>query len=105
MASILVIGPHPDDQELGMGGTIIRLAQQGHKVHIVELHNGEPPPPGAVETRAREPGAARRRAVGARRGGEGRRRPRRSWAWSGPFSGLRTAGWSAMTRAATTSRH
>ena len=23
MASVLVIGPHPDDQELGMGGTVI----------------------------------------------------------------------------------
>ena len=30
MASILVVGPHPDDQELGMGGTIARLAAQGH---------------------------------------------------------------------------
>ncbi|MFN9993932.1 MAG: PIG-L deacetylase family protein, partial [Phycisphaerales bacterium] len=30
MASILVIGPHPDDQEIGMGGTIALLASQGH---------------------------------------------------------------------------
>ena len=44
MASFLVIGPHPDDQELGMGGTIIRLVQQGHKVHIVDMTNGEPTP-------------------------------------------------------------
>src|SRR3954465_7927773 len=54
MASILVIGPHPDDQELGMGGTIIRLAGQGHKVHLVDMTNGEPTPFGSVETRARE---------------------------------------------------
>jgi len=54
MASFLVIGPHPDDQELGMGGTIARLAQQGHKVHIVDMTNGEPTPHGSVETRARE---------------------------------------------------
>ena len=25
MANILVIGPHPDDQELGMGGAIAKL--------------------------------------------------------------------------------
>ena len=54
MASFLVIGPHPDDQELGMGGTIIRLVQQGHTVHIVDMTNGEPTPNGSVETRARE---------------------------------------------------
>ncbi len=58
MASIVVIGPHPDDQELGMGGTIIRLASQGHRVHIVDMTNGEPTPFGSVETRARESAAA-----------------------------------------------
>src|SRR3954469_18915375 len=58
MASILIIGPHPDDQELGMGGTIIRLAAQGHKVHIVDMTNGEPTPRGSVETRAKESAAA-----------------------------------------------
>jgi N-acetylglucosamine malate deacetylase 1 len=54
MASILVIGPHPDDQELGMGGTIARLAAQGHKVHLIDATNGEPTPFGSVETRAKE---------------------------------------------------
>src|SRR5262245_41518647 len=54
MATFLVIGPHPDDQELGMGGTIARLVQQGHAVHIVDMTNGEPTPHGSVETRARE---------------------------------------------------
>ena len=58
MASFLVIGPHPDDQELGMGGTIARLAQQGHKVHLIDMTNGEPTPFGSVETRARESAAA-----------------------------------------------
>ena len=58
MASILVFGPHPDDQELGMGGTIIKLARQGHKVHIVDMTNGEPTPLGSVETRAKEAAAA-----------------------------------------------
>jgi bacillithiol biosynthesis deacetylase BshB1 len=60
MASILVIGPHPDDQELGMGGTIARLASQGHKVHLVDMTNGEPTPHGSVEARAAEAAAAAR---------------------------------------------
>src|SRR5436190_574183 len=52
--SILVIGPHPDDQELGMGGTILKLARQGHHVHLVDMTNGEPTPHGSPEIRARE---------------------------------------------------
>jgi N-acetylglucosamine malate deacetylase 1 len=58
MASILVFGPHPDDQELGMGGTIAKLVRQGHRVHLVDMTNGEPTPFGSVETRAREAAAA-----------------------------------------------
>ena len=51
MASILVIGPHPDDQELGMGGSIAKLAAQGHRVHLLDMTNGEPTPLGSVERR------------------------------------------------------
>jgi bacillithiol biosynthesis deacetylase BshB1 len=58
MASMLIIGPHPDDQELGMGGTIARLAGQGHKVHLVDMTSGEPTPLGSVEIRQRESAAA-----------------------------------------------
>jgi N-acetylglucosamine malate deacetylase 1 len=54
MASIVVVGPHPDDQELGMGGSIARLTTQGHTVHLIDMTNGEPTPFGSVETRARE---------------------------------------------------
>ena len=54
MASIVVVGPHPDDQELGMGGTIARLARQGHTVHLIDMTNGEPTPHGSVEIRAKE---------------------------------------------------
>src|SRR5436305_3406826 len=60
MSSILVFGPHPDDQELGMGGTIAKLRRQGHKVHLVDMTNGEPTPYGSVETRAREAAEAAR---------------------------------------------
>lgn len=58
MASFLVIGPHPDDQELGMGGTIARLAQQGHTIHLIDMTNGEPTPHGTVEKRAGEAASA-----------------------------------------------
>lgn len=54
MSSYLVVGPHPDDQELGMGGTIALLAQKGHKVHLLDITNGEPTPHGSPEIRARE---------------------------------------------------
>ena len=52
--NILIVGPHPDDQELGMGGTIARLAGQGHRIVLVDMTNGEPTPHGTVETRAME---------------------------------------------------
>jgi bacillithiol biosynthesis deacetylase BshB1 len=60
MASILVIGPHPDDEELGMGGTIALLASQGHRVHLLDMTNGEPTPRGSPEVRAREAQTAAR---------------------------------------------
>ncbi|MFT3789079.1 MAG: bacillithiol biosynthesis deacetylase BshB1 [Tepidisphaeraceae bacterium] len=54
MASFLVIAPHPDDAELGMGGTIITLVRQGHKVHLLDMTNGEPTPNGTPEKRQQE---------------------------------------------------
>lgn len=60
MANIIVFGPHPDDQELGMGATIARLADQGHSVLLVDVTNGEPTPFGDPETRAREAAEASR---------------------------------------------
>ncbi len=54
MANILVAGPHPDDQELGMGGTIARLARQDHDVLLLDMTNGEPTPHGSPEQREKE---------------------------------------------------
>ncbi len=54
MANILVIGPHPDDQELGMGGTIAKLAAQGHNLLLLDVTNGEPTPFGDPVTRQSE---------------------------------------------------
>ncbi|MBI4280332.1 MAG: bacillithiol biosynthesis deacetylase BshB1 [Armatimonadetes bacterium] len=54
MAQILVIGAHPDDAEIGMGGTILKLGAQGHTVTLLDLTNGEPTPMGTPEQRAKE---------------------------------------------------
>jgi bacillithiol biosynthesis deacetylase BshB1 len=64
--NILVAGPHPDDQELGMGGTIARLVAEGHRVLLLDLTDGEPTPCGDRETRAREAAEAAR-ILGAER--------------------------------------
>jgi LmbE family N-acetylglucosaminyl deacetylase len=37
---ILIIASHPDDEVLGCGGTIRRLANEGHTVHIAILGEG-----------------------------------------------------------------
>ncbi len=36
----LVFSPHPDDDVISMGGTIIKLVEQGHKVHIAYMTSG-----------------------------------------------------------------
>ena len=41
-----------------MGGAIARLAQQGHRVHLLDMTNGEPTPLGTPERRAEEAAAA-----------------------------------------------
>lgn len=58
MLDALVIAPHPDDAELGMGGTIARLQTQGWTVGILDLTSGEPTPRGSLEIRAAETAAA-----------------------------------------------
>ncbi len=55
---ILIAGPHPDDQELAMGGTVALLVEQGHSVTLLDFTNGEPTPFGNPEIRAREAAAA-----------------------------------------------
>jgi glucosamine-6-phosphate deaminase len=40
LATILVFSPHPDDDVISMGGTIIRLVEQGHNVHIAYMTSG-----------------------------------------------------------------
>lgn len=38
---VLVIGAHPDDLELGCGGTIAKLADSGHEVRALVMTNGD----------------------------------------------------------------
>lgn len=39
----VVIAPHPDDEVLGCGGTMARLADAGAQVHVVIMTRGRPP--------------------------------------------------------------
>ena len=40
----IAVGAHPDDVEIGCGGTLARLASQGFRVGIVDITDGEPTP-------------------------------------------------------------
>ena len=55
---ILVVAPHPDDAELGMGGAILQYKADGYRVGVLDLTNGEPTPFGSPEIRAQETDAA-----------------------------------------------
>jgi bacillithiol biosynthesis deacetylase BshB1 len=55
---VLVVAPHPDDAEISVGGTIVRCLDEGMRVGIVELTDGEPTPNGTREIRAQETEAA-----------------------------------------------
>ena len=58
MLDILVIAPHPDDAELGMGGAILKLKAAGLRVGVLDLTSGEPTPHGSPKIRQRETAAA-----------------------------------------------
>jgi bacillithiol biosynthesis deacetylase BshB1 len=55
---ILVLSVHPDDAELGCGGTILKHIALGKKVGIVDLTQGELGTRGSAEIRAKEAEAA-----------------------------------------------
>ena len=38
---VIAFGAHPDDVELGCGGTIIKLAALGHTTGVIALTRGE----------------------------------------------------------------
>jgi bacillithiol biosynthesis deacetylase BshB1 len=57
-ADLLAFGPHPDDLEIGMGGTIARHAARGQRVVLCDLTRGELGSNGTPEARVAEAEAA-----------------------------------------------
>lgn len=55
---LLVFGAHADDAEIGMGGTIAKHAQAGHRVGVCDLTEAEMSSNGTVELRRQEAAAA-----------------------------------------------
>jgi bacillithiol biosynthesis deacetylase BshB1 len=55
---ILVVATHPDDAELGIGGSLALWVEQGYTVALLDMTNGEPTPFGDPDTRAAESAAA-----------------------------------------------
>jgi bacillithiol biosynthesis deacetylase BshB1 len=51
---ILVLAAHPDDAELGCGGTILKHVSMGHKVGVVDFTRGELGTRGTPESRNQE---------------------------------------------------
>jgi N-acetylglucosamine malate deacetylase 1 len=56
---LLVFGPHPDDLEIGLGGTIAAHVARGDRVGLCDLTAGEMGSNGGVEERLAEAEAAR----------------------------------------------
>ena len=51
---VLVFAAHPDDAELNIGGTICSLTNQGKKVGVVDLTQGEMGTRGTEQSRQKE---------------------------------------------------
>jgi bacillithiol biosynthesis deacetylase BshB1 len=51
---VVAFGAHPDDVEIGCGGTVIKLTDAGKRVVVVDLTRGELGTRGTVETREAE---------------------------------------------------
>lgn len=56
---LLAIGPHPDDIEIGIGGTVAKHTAMGDRVGLCDLTAGEMSSNGTVEERLAEAEAAR----------------------------------------------
>lgn len=55
---LLAVGAHPDDVEVGAGGTVAKAVRQGKRVAILDLTEGELASRGSVEERREEARAA-----------------------------------------------
>lgn len=52
--TLLAFGPHPDDIEIGVGGTIAKQVRHGHQVGLCDLTRGELSSNGTVDERLAE---------------------------------------------------
>jgi bacillithiol biosynthesis deacetylase BshB1 len=57
---LLAFGPHPDDLEIGLGGTLAKHAATGHSVGMCDLTRGEMSSNGTPEERLKEAEQARK---------------------------------------------
>jgi bacillithiol biosynthesis deacetylase BshB1 len=57
---VLAVATHPDDAEIGVGGTLVSCLRQKLRVGVLDLTSGEPTPRGSPEIRAAETAAATR---------------------------------------------
>ena len=57
---LLAFGPHPDDLEIGLGGTLAKHAALGHSVGLCDLTRGEMSSNGTPDERVKEAEAARK---------------------------------------------
>src|SRR5258705_11183166 len=57
---LLVFGPHPDDIEIGLGGSVARHAAAGHQVGLCDLTEAELSSNGTVTQRRAETDAGAR---------------------------------------------
>lgn len=60
LLDLLAFGPHPDDIEIGMGGTVAKHVARGHRVGLCDLTRGEMGSNGTPEERVAEAEVARR---------------------------------------------
>jgi len=54
MIDVMAVGAHPDDVEIAMGATLLKMHDAGRSILICTATNGEPTPRGSVETRMAE---------------------------------------------------
>lgn len=61
---VIAVGAHPDDVEIGCGGTVAKLVKQGYQVGIIDLTDGEPTPASSGPEERMEEARAAAEALG-----------------------------------------
>jgi len=54
MTDILAVGAHPDDVEIAIGGTLVKMKEAGRSITLCHCTDGEPTPNGSRERRLAE---------------------------------------------------